>query len=481
MRVLREALHHLRARRPEDAAPGEEGRQPQRLRPRQAARQHDARAAQAPGVDRRRGRGGRPGDRAPARARRARGADHPRRRLRHPRARQARQDRVHPLRLGVPQLRDAGRLPRGGAGSEGRQKTAQVSAFGAFDHAMMRRALALAENGLNTTTPNPRVGCVITRDQQIVAEGWHERAGGPHAEAVALERAGPRAAGATVYVSLEPCNHYGRTPPCAGALINARVARVVAALRDPNLPAARGGEALAAARIRFEHGLMEDEARELNIGFLSRVTRGRPWVRLKAAATLDGRTALSNGASQWITGAEARRDGHRWRARACALLTGIGTVKADDPQLTVREVDTPRQPLRVVIDSRLETPPSAKILQGGKVLIFAGRQGPVPQNADVVVLPNANGKVELPRMLEELARRGINELHVEAGFRLNGSLVREGCVDEYLIYLNPSLLGDAAQGMFDLPALEGLDKRPRLKILSLERFGEDLRILARPA
>ncbi len=346
---------------------------------------------------------------------------------------------------------------------------------------MMRRALALAEKGLYTTTPNPRVGCVITQGGDIVAEGWHERAGGPHAEGVALEKAGARAAGATVYVSLEPCNHYGRTPPCAGALINARVARVVAALRDPNPPAARGGDALAAARIRFEHGLMEHEARELNIGFLSRVTRGRPWVRLKAAATLDGRSALASGASQWITGAEARRDGHRWRARACAVLTGIGTVKADDPQFTVREVETPRQPLRVIVDSRLETPPSAKILQGAKVLIFAGRQGPAPANSEVVVMPNANGKVELPRMLEELGRRGINELHVEAGFRLNGSLVREGCVDEFLLYLNPSLLGDHAQGIVELPAIESLDHRPRLKVLSLERVGEDLRLLARPA
>jgi diaminohydroxyphosphoribosylaminopyrimidine deaminase/5-amino-6-(5-phosphoribosylamino)uracil reductase len=359
--------------------------------------------------------------------------------------------------------------------------SAGSTGFGAFDHAMMRRALELAGKGLFSTTPNPRVGCVITRDQQIVAEGWHERAGGPHAEIVALEKAGAAAAGATVYVSLEPCNHYGRTPPCAGALINARVARVVAALRDPNPPAARGGEALAAARIRFEHGLMEGEARELNIGFLSRVTRGRPWVRLKVAATLDGRTALANGASQWITGAEARRDGHRWRARACALLTGIGTVKADDPQLTVREVDTPRQPLRIVVDSRLEMPSSAKILQGPKVLVFAGRQGPAPQNAEVVVLPNANGKVELPRMLEELARRGVNELHVEAGFRLNGSLVREGCVDEFLVYLNPSLLGDGAQGMFDLPAFPSLQERLSLRIVSLDRVGEDLRLLVRPA
>src|SRR5688572_5787982 len=355
------------------------------------------------------------------------------------------------------------------------------SAFSAFDHAMMRRALALAEKGLFTTTPNPRVGCVITRNERIVGEGWHERAGGPHAEAVALERAGAEAAGATVYVNLEPCNHYGRTPPCAGALINAKVARVVAALRDPNPPAARGGEALAAARIGFEHGLMEGEARELNLGFLSRVTRGRPWVRLKAAATLDGRSALANGASRWITGAEARLDGHRWRARACALLTGIGTVKADDPQLTVREVDTPRQPLRVIVDSRLQTPPAAKILAGPRVLIFAGQQGTAPGNAELVVLPNANGKVELPRMLEELGRRGVNELHVEAGFRLNGSLVREGCVDEFLLYLNPSFLGDAAQGMFDLPAFASLQERISLKLVSLDRLGEDLRILARPA
>jgi diaminohydroxyphosphoribosylaminopyrimidine deaminase/5-amino-6-(5-phosphoribosylamino)uracil reductase len=322
---------------------------------------------------------------------------------------------------------------------------------------------------------------VIAQGQSVVGEGWHERAGGPHAEVVALEKAGPRAAGATVYLNLEPCNHYGRTPPCAGALINARVARVVAALRDPNPPAARGGEALAAARIRFEHGLMESEARELNIGFLSRVARGRPWVRLKVAATLDARTALESGASQWITGAEARRDGHRWRARACALLTGIGTVKADDPQLSVREVETPRQPLRVLVDSRLETPPSAKILQGPRVLIFAGRQGAAPQNAEVVVLPNASGKVELPRMLEELARRGINELHVEAGFRLNGSLVREGCVDEFLFYLNPSLLGDRAQGMFDLPAFASLQQRIPLKVLSVDRIGDDLRLVARPA
>ncbi len=356
-----------------------------------------------------------------------------------------------------------------------------MTRFSAFDHAMMRRALELAQKGLYTATPNPRVGCVLTKDEARVGEGWHERAGGPHAEIVALEKAGSAAAGGTVYVSLEPCNHHGRTPPCVETLLKNNIRRVVAAMRDPNPKAAHGGDALDAAGIRFEHGLMEAEARELNIGFVSRMTRGRPWVRLKVAATLDGRTALSDGTSQWITGAEARRDGHRWRARACAILTGIGTVRADDPRLTVREVETPRQPLRVIVDSRLETPPAARILEGGNALIFAATAGAAPAGAEVVVLPNQNRKVDLPRMLEELARRGVNELHVEAGFRLNGSLVREGCVDEFLVYLNPSFLGDCAQGIVDLPVLDSLEKRTRLRVLSLERLGEDLRILARPA
>jgi len=252
-------------------------------------------------------------------------------------------------------------------------------------------------------------------------------------------------------------------------------------MRDPNPAAKGGGERLAAAGVRFEHGLMEDEASELNIGFVSRMTRGRPWVRLKLAATLDGRTALADGRSQWITGPEARRDGHRWRARACAILTGIGTVKADNPRLTVREVETFRQPLRVVVDSRLEIPDNARILEGGNVLVFSGTKGKFLKNAENIVLPNSQGKVELPKMLEELARRGVNELHVEAGFRLNGSLTREGCVDEFLLYLNPSFLGDAAQGMLDLPAFASLEDRLKLRMVSLERFGEDLRILARPA
>jgi diaminohydroxyphosphoribosylaminopyrimidine deaminase/5-amino-6-(5-phosphoribosylamino)uracil reductase len=350
--------------------------------------------------------------------------------------------------------------------------------FSRFDHAIMRRALDRAAKGLFTTTPNPRVGCVVTRGEEVIGEGWHERAGGPHAEVRALENV--NAEGATVYVTLEPCSHQGRTAPCVDLLVRKKVKRVVAAMRDPDPQAGGGGEKLQAAGIAFEHGLLEDEARELNIGFVSRMTRRRPWVRLKVAATLDGRTALEDGRSQWITGAEARRDGHEWRARACAILTGIGTVKVDNPQLTVRDVETPRQPRRVIVDSRLETPSDARILQGERVLVFAAREGQLP-NAEVVVLPNARGKVELPQMLEALADRGINELHVEAGFRLNGSLVREGCVDEFLVYLNPSFLGDSGQGMLDLAGPASLDARLKLKVISTTQLGGDLRLLARPA
>lgn len=356
-----------------------------------------------------------------------------------------------------------------------------MSAFSEFDAAMMRRALALAEKGLYTATPNPRVGCVITQGESVVGEGWHARAGEPHAEADAMVQASAAARGGTVYVTLEPCNHQGRTPPCAQTLMKAGVARVVAAMRDPNPRSNRGGDALLAAGVRFEVGLLEDEARELNPGFVSRMTRGRPWVRMKIAATLDGRTALANGQSQWITGPEARADGHRWRARACAILTGAGTVRADDPRLTVREFETLRQPLRVIADSHLETPAGARILQGDKVLIFAAREGKSPPNAEVVVLPNAAGKVDLAKMMAELAHRGVNELHVEGGFKLNGSLVREGLVDEFLVYLNPSLLGDSAQGMVNLAAMTSLDERVKLELRSVERVGEDIRILARLA
>ena len=357
--------------------------------------------------------------------------------------------------------------------------------FSDADRGYMARALELAALGLYTATPNPRVGCVLVKDARVVGEGWHRKAGEPHAEANALEAAGEQARGATAYVTLEPCSHFGRTPPCADALVKAGVARVVAAMHDPDPKGAGGGVKIEAAGIRFDLGLMEEEARELNIGFVSRVTRGRPWVRMKIAASLDGRTALANGQSQWITSAEARKDGHAWRARACAVLTGIGTVVADDPHLDVREVETTRQPLRVVIDSRLETPLTARILQGGPVLVFcasdkaAERVALEKQGAEIVVLPNPKAKVELPEMLAELGRRGINELHVEAGVKLNGSLVREGCVDEFLVYLAPSLLGDAAQGMVALAAFASLEERVALAFRSIERVGPDVRILAR--
>ncbi len=354
------------------------------------------------------------------------------------------------------------------------------------DDDYMTAALALAARGLYTTTPNPHVGCVLVNNGVVVGEGWHVRAGEPHAEVVALRAAGERARGATAYVTLEPCHHHGRTPPCDEALIAAGVKRVVAAMQDPDPRTAGQGLArLSAAGIETTCGLRAAEAAELNIGFTSRVTRGRPWVRLKIAASLDGRTALANGQSQWITGAAARRDGHAWRARACAVLTGIGTAKDDDPQLNVREVETTRQPLRVIVDSRLETPPTAKILAGGGTLIFCARDDAAKsrplreRGAEIVVLPNASGKVELPALLQELGRRGINELHVEAGHKLNGSLIREGCVDELLLYLAPCLLGDAAQGMAALGELAALDARQKLMINETRMIDGDLRLLAR--
>lgn len=360
--------------------------------------------------------------------------------------------------------------------------------FSSVDHSMMARALQLAEQGLWTTSPNPRVGCVLLREGWIVGEGWHEKAGQPHAEVHALRAAGPKARGATAYVTLEPCSHHGRTPPCAEALIAAGVSRVVVAMVDPNpLVAGKGLALLQTAGIATAQGLLENEARELNIGFVARMTRGRPWLRLKTAASLDGKTALNNGVSQWITGPEARRDGHRWRARACAILTGIGTVRDDDPQLLVRDVETTRQPLRVVVDSRLETPLTAKILRGGPVLIAAAVDDTEKADllrstgAEVLILPNAAGKVELKDLLEELARRGINEVHAEAGFKLNGSLLREGLVDELLLYLAPCLIGHAASGLFNLPELTTLEGKQGLNIRDVRQIGGDIRILARPA
>lgn len=357
--------------------------------------------------------------------------------------------------------------------------------FTEADRTHMARALELAERGLYTTTPNPRVGCVIVRDGEVVGEGWHERAGEAHAEVIALRAAAERAQGSTVYVTLEPCTHTGRTPPCIEALIDAKVARVIAAMCDPNpLVAGKGFDALRGAGIEADHGLMETQARELNIGFVSRMTRGRPWVRMKIAASLDGKTALLNGRSQWITGPEARRDAHRWRARACAVLTGIGTVKDDDPQLTVREVETPRQPVRIVIDSRLETPLSARVLAKGTLIAAAtgdsaAMSALAGKGAELIVLPNASGKVDLAELVRELARREMNEVHVEAGFRLNGSLLQEGLVDELVVYLAPHLLGDAARGMFHLPQLDDLSGRRELELREMRSVGADIRIIAR--
>lgn len=349
----------------------------------------------------------------------------------------------------------------------------------------MRRALRLAARGLYTTTPNPRVGCVIVKDGAVVGEGWHERAGEPHAEVHALAAAGAAARGATAYVTLEPCSHHGRTPPCAHALAAAGVARVVAAMQDPNpLVAGEGLAAMRASGIAVECGLMASEARELNVGFVSRMTRGRPWVRVKIAASLDGRTALANGRSQWITDEAARRDGHRWRARACAVMTGIGTVRADDPQLTVRGVRTPRQPLRVVVDTRLETPPRARVLGAGTLVATAVEDAQRAEalrerGADIVRIADEAGQVDLGALMRALGSRGLNEVHVEAGSALNGALLRAGLVDELLVYLAPVVLGDAARGMFALPALEDIAGAPRLALHEARRLGEGVRLVLR--
>lgn len=360
--------------------------------------------------------------------------------------------------------------------------------FSAADHGFMARALHLAARGIFTTTPNPRVGCVLVRNGSVIGEGWHEQAGEPHAEINALRKvgAGETAQAATAYVTLEPCSHHGRTPPCADALIEAGIGRVVCAMADPNpLVAGRGLERLRATGIAVDCGVLENEACELNIGFVSRMTRKRPWVRLKIAASLDGKTALKNGQSQWITGPDARRDVHVWRARSCAMLTGIGTVRDDNPRLTARDVDTSRQPLRVVVDSRLEINPAAAILDGGNCLVACAIDAPektarlTAQGAKVVVLPNAHGKVDLAALLQELGKRGINEVMVEAGARLNGSLLCEGLVDELLLYQAPLLLGDAAQGMADFGELTGLAEALRLNVQERRLVGTDFFLRAR--
>ncbi|WP_395827794.1 bifunctional diaminohydroxyphosphoribosylaminopyrimidine deaminase/5-amino-6-(5-phosphoribosylamino)uracil reductase RibD [Collimonas sp.] len=356
---------------------------------------------------------------------------------------------------------------------------------------LMSQALRLAENGLFSCAPNPAVGCVIVKDGQVIGEGFTQPPGGNHAEIEAIADAtakGHDIRGATVYVTLEPCSHFGHTPPCADALVRAGVAKVVVATVDPNpLVAGQGMARLQAAGITVESGVLEVLARELNIGFFTRMQSGKPWVRLKVAASLDGKTALHNGQSQWITSQAARDDGHMWRARAAAILTGIGTVREDNPQLTVRSVRTMplvRQPLRVIVDSKLSINPDAKVLAGGGNLIFSAvidmhKQAQLAQRgAEVVVSPNSGGKVDLPQVITELGRRQINELHVEAGSKLNASLISAGCVDELLIYLAPAILGDG-RSMFDLPALTTPQDKFSLKFHEIKQVGEDLRILAR--
>ncbi len=359
-----------------------------------------------------------------------------------------------------------------------------MSAVDPVDAEMMARALVLAERGMYTTTPNPRVGCVIARGAMVLGEGWHERWGEAHAEVRALSDARARGndpSGATAYVTLEPCNHHGRTPPCTDALLAAGIGRVVAAMRDPNPAAARGADRLRAAGVDVVLGVLEQRARDLNPGWIKRMRSGRPWVRLKIAASIDGRTALADGSSQWITSDIARQDAHEWRARACAILTGAGTVLQDDPQLTVRGVDTLRQPLKVLVDRHAEIPATARLFASGEVLVFTAVQPSTrwPANVETRVLPDNDGRIDLGAMLDALGARGVNELHVEAGARLNGALVAASLVDELLIYVAPCLLGDPARGMIDLKTpLASLRDRVQLKLRDVAAVGEDWRIVA---
>ena len=379
--------------------------------------------------------------------------------------------------------------------------------FTDFDHRAMFRAIALAVHGLETTDPNPRVGCVIAQGEEIVGEGWHERAGEPHAEVNALLAAGPRAAGATAYVSLEPCSHHGRTPPCVDALIAARLARVIFAVEDPNpRVSGRGAAALRQAGIATESGLLEAEAAELNPGFLKRMRCGRPWVRLKLAMSLDGRTALANGVSQWITGPAAREDVQHWRARSSAIMAGIGTVLADDPRLNVRLPDPSpgrprRQPLRVVLDSGLRIPPDAKLFTGeGNVLVITAahrdssgidhgnrrarllERGAALEEVSVSGEAGTAGaaRLSLPEVLESLARRDVNELWVESGPRLAGELLRERLIDELIVYVAPKLLGPQARPLAELEELRDLSAAPAFVILDTCQIGDDVRLRLQP-
>jgi diaminohydroxyphosphoribosylaminopyrimidine deaminase/5-amino-6-(5-phosphoribosylamino)uracil reductase len=367
--------------------------------------------------------------------------------------------------------------------------------FSDFDRFAMQRALTLAARGLETTNPNPRVGCVIARAGRIVGEGWHERAGENHAEVRALRAAGDQAAGATAYVTLEPCNHQGRTPPCVAALTAARIARVVYAIADPNpLVNGQGAHALRLAGVEVEAGLNAAEARELNAGFIKRMQQGRPWMRLKLAMSLDGRTALANGESQWITSEAAREDVQRWRARSSAVLTGVGTVLADDPRLNVRlpseDGQERQQPLIVVLDSRLRTPAAARLFGGGgEVLILTGDSkldearlaNLSARGARIEVLPLVAGWLSLAAVADRLGELEANEVLIEAGPTLAGELLRLGLVDELLLYVAPKLLGPTGRALVAMPELAALQEAPAFTLFDTQRVGEDLRLRLRPA
>jgi diaminohydroxyphosphoribosylaminopyrimidine deaminase/5-amino-6-(5-phosphoribosylamino)uracil reductase len=356
------------------------------------------------------------------------------------------------------------------------------------DLGFMQMALELASRATQATSPNPKVGCVIVKDGISIGEGWTQPVGQAHAEVQALRDAttrGQDVRGATAYVTLEPCSHFGRTPPCANALIDAGIARVVAAVQDANPQVAgRGLALLRTAGIEVECGLLAEQAREMNIGFFKRMETGRPWVRMKVAASLDGRTALPNGHSQWITGPDARQDGHFWRARADAILTGIGTVLADDPQMNVRGVNISHQPKKFVLDSNLRISTAAKLLQHGGATVVCANPDSDKQVAlqsagvEVLLLRDPDGRVDLKELMLELGRRQVNELHVEAGAKLNGALIEQGCVDELLVYLAPKILGDGA-GLFDLPELNTLDQAKKLIFHEVSKVGGAIRILAR--
>jgi len=353
----------------------------------------------------------------------------------------------------------------------------------------MARALQLARRGLCTTHPNPRVGCVIVKKGEVVGEGFHARAGEPHAEILALAQAGARAKGADVYLTLEPCCHQGRTGPCTQALKDAGVARVIAAMEDPNpLVAGKGLVALRASGIAAEAGLMEEEAAQLNRGFVSRMTRKRPWVTLKLAMSLDGRTAMGSGESRWISGEEARADVHRLRAEAGAVLTSVETVLADDPELTVRRVETSRQPDRIVLDTQLRSPPTANVWKPGVRRIAIAVRPPSDriealrrQGVEVALAgTSADSRVELASALATLGRMEINEVLVESGPKLAGALLQANLVDELVLYVAPGLLGDEARALAHLPGLTRLDQRIKLRYTDSRLVGEDLRITAVP-